>query len=443
MKDKFRALCEQYYMLPPGSRVLCACSGGADSTALLHLLCATPGIEVVCAHFNHCLRGAESERDEKAVRALCEALGVECTVGRGDVAAYAREQHIGQETAARRLRYAFLRAAARERRCDRIATAHHAEDNAETILMHLIRGSGAAGLRGIPPVRGQIIRPLLRATRAEILAYLNENGLQWVEDSSNASDGCARNRIRHAVLPLLEAENPNAVAHICAAGELLRRDEEYFTALAERFIETQSAPRRISAPALSALPESVSARVVRILCGPIPLAATAAVAALAAGPARHASLDVPGMRIRRSYDVLLFGEAEAPPLRKRELPPGRTPIPELGLCAVRRPLRPGEEIHNSFNTFYFKNDSIRGKMYLAAKNDGDRVRLLGRGCTKTLKKLFSEAAVPPEERLRIPVLSDDGGVAAVYGFGIAERCAAAEADGAECVEFLAAEEISE
>ncbi|HIS67540.1 MAG TPA: tRNA lysidine(34) synthetase TilS, partial [Candidatus Scatomorpha merdipullorum] len=189
-----------------GLRVLCAVSGGADSVYLLHKCCelrAAKGLSVCAAHYNHCLRGEESERDERFVRALCEELGVELKAGRGDVAAYARENKLGIEEAARKLRYEFLERAADELGCEMILTAHNADDNAETMLMALARGAGPRGLAGIPPVRGRVARPMLDVTRAEIERYLAENGFEYVEDSTNASTDYTRNRIRKLVMPVL------------------------------------------------------------------------------------------------------------------------------------------------------------------------------------------------------------------------------------------------
>ena len=195
----------------PSGRVLCAVSGGADSVCLLHscLRLARGGDTTVCAaHYNHCLRGGESDRDERFVRSLCASLGVELRVGRGDVAAYARGRGMGTEEAARELRYAFLEEAADELGCGYILTAHNADDNAETMLMALVRGSGPRGLAGIPPRRGRILRPMLGATRAEIEAYLAENGLEHVEDSTNECTDYTRNRIRKLCMPVLREINP-------------------------------------------------------------------------------------------------------------------------------------------------------------------------------------------------------------------------------------------
>ena len=437
MIARVRETAERYAMLPAGTRVLCACSGGADSTALLHLLCHTEGVTVVCAHFNHRLRGAESDRDEAWVRTLCGALGVPCVCESADVALWAETNGMGLEEAARTLRYAFLERAAAERECDRIATAHHAEDNAETILWNLVRGSGTRGLSGIPPVRGKIIRPLLNVTRPEIEAYLRENALSCVDDSSNAADDNPRNRIRHHVLPLLLAENPAALAHISAAAESLREDDAYLSAEADRFIADFLRDGAVPIPELLALPESVGTRVLRALCGPLQRKHVEAVYALCRGGAAHAEIDLPGHKLRKEYTRLSVASAPETADFRQEIAVGETPLPALSMRILRRAAQTYDEIHNSFNTFFFKNDSIRGKMFVGSGRGGEQIRLSGRGCTKTLKKLFQESRTPPALRKATPVLYDDGGVIAVYGFGVAERCAAAPGDMAVRVEIRA------
>ena len=222
----------RYDMLRQGERVLVALSGGADSVSLLLVLQAL-GYEVRAFHLNHCLRGAESDRDEAFCRALCAERGVPLHVGRCDIAALSQGKAV--EETARRERYRLLERAAER---DKVATAHTADDNLETVLFHLVRGSGAKGVSGIPPVRGAVIRPLLFAERREIEAFLRENGQDYVTDSSNLSDDYTRNRLRHSVLPVLREINPAAAQSALRLGEQLRQDEACLGGQAERCLQT-------------------------------------------------------------------------------------------------------------------------------------------------------------------------------------------------------------
>ena len=200
------AFADKYNMLPQGSTVLCALSGGADSMALLSVLeaLAKPrSLTLHAAHFNHQLRGEESQRDEDFVVQWCQKRGIPLVVGRGDVAQEAQEQGKGVEETARAMRYGFLTATAQELGADKIATAHNADDNAETLLLHLARGTGLDGLTGIPPVRGILIRPLLATPRIDIAVYLAQEEIPHVEDSSNQDTVYARNRLRQEVMPVL------------------------------------------------------------------------------------------------------------------------------------------------------------------------------------------------------------------------------------------------
>lgn len=430
--ESVRRYAAAYAMLPAGTRVLCACSGGADSTALLAVLCEMPELTVVCAHYNHRLRGEESERDARFVRSLAARLGTEFVCGSGDVAAFAAEQGRGIEDAARQLRYAFLERTADEYGCGRIATAHTADDQAETVLLNLIRGSGARGLTGIPPVRGRIVRPLLNVPRAELEDYLAERKLPHVEDSSNASPDFARNRVRREVLPLLRELNAAAPAHICAAAESLRADERYLEAQAQDFLEEYYVNQSLPIQPLLALGEPVLFRVLRALCPGASRRNLEAVQMLCCNRAVCGELDLPGQRVRKERGVLHFGAAaeETPPaLPERGFAPGDTlALPETGqTLRCTEDVCPAE-IHNSFNTFYFKNEMICDRMSVASRKPGGSVRLAGRGCTRSLKKLFAEAGIPPAERGLVPVIYDGAGILAVAGFGTAERAAAQPGD---------------
>ena len=409
-------------LLPPGCTVLCAVSGGADSVCLLDLARRRPELRVLCAHFNHLLRGAESDRDEAFVRDLCAGWGIPCRVGRGDAAAYAREHGMGLEEAARTLRYAFLRETAAAWGADRIATAHTKNDNAETVLLNLARGTGLRGLGGIPPRRGNIVRPLLGVSRAEVEAYLRERDIPHVEDSTNACDDFARNRARHLALPALEALHPGAAENIAAMAATARADEAYLESLAAAFTRRYGTAR-LPAAELLALPEPVSRRVLRRCAGDgLARKHIEALLDLCRSGGPSAALDLPGRRVRREYGLLVFDAGTAAALPERELrPDGETPLPEAGLVLTAEILTDPREIQSSFNTFCFSCDNICGKLSVASRRAGDALELFGRNGTRSVKKLLIDGKIPRLRRELVPVLRDERGPVAVYGFGQAAR----------------------
>lgn len=220
----------------PQHTVLAALSGGADSVVLLHLLCAAQRegrvARIAAAHLHHGLRGAKADADEAFCTELCARWGVPLTVARADVRLVAKQEGLSIETAARRERYRFLRAAARAAGADCIAVGHHMDDQAETLLLHLLRGSGLLGLCGMPLRADDIVRPLLHVRRAEIEDYARANGLAFCTDETNGSDEMTRNRVRHELLPKLLSFNPHAVERLAATAALLRQDEDCLAALA-------------------------------------------------------------------------------------------------------------------------------------------------------------------------------------------------------------------
>ena len=428
-------LYKRYDMLPPGSRVLCAVSGGADSMCLLHWLLSRRealAIEVCAAHFEHGLRGEESLRDMAFVEAICREWGVPCITERGDTPGFAATKRLGIEEAARLLRYEFLERAARKLGCRCIATAHNADDNAETILLNLARGSGTRGLAGIPPVRGRIIRPLLDVTRAEIETYLRENAVPHVEDGSNAEEVFARNRLRRQVLPLLRELNPELSAAMGRTAELLRQDEDYLRQQAGEFILRNWESDSLPAAALAALHPALASRVIRGLCpAGLSLAHVEAALAFAGGGSEPGFLDLPGIRLRRERGRLYFGAGEPiRPLPPRVLRPGTvTEIPEAGL-RIRTELArmTGPVVHNEFKTYCLKYENIKGDIVCSSRRPGDRLTVAGRGVTKSLKSLFLEAGLTQRQRELTPVFRDELGVLAVHGLAVAERCEAAEGE---------------
>ena len=400
MRNKLLAFLRRYAMVQSGELVVCAVSGGADSMALLwamHLLQDQLDIRVEAAHFNHRLRGEESDRDAAFVEAFCKSHHIPCHMGSGSVEAGRK----GLEAAAREARYAFLCALP-----GKIATAHTADDNAETLLMHLIRGTGLKGLGGIAPVRENLIRPMLTVTRQEVLAFLEEENIPYVNDSSNDTDAFLRNRIRHRVMPLLKEENPGLAENLSATALRLRQDEDALDALAEPATDILT---------LRQLNPAVRARVLTKLLVSFGVKEPEAAhveqlwALICSGNPSAYGKFPGGVTLGRRYDQLIKLEAQ-PPLRTYVLKcPGVTQIPELGLQVICE--KAGENIPQT--GFLLRSF---GPMILRSRMEGDTIRLPGG--TKTLKKLFIDRKIPASRRDSVPVIADSRGVAAVYGIGV-------------------------
>ena len=227
MLNKLTAFIRRYDLIAPGDTVIAAVSGGADSVALLfslYLLREKLDFTLKAAHFNHKLRESESDRDEAFVRTLCDRYDIPLFVGTETVQAGEK----GLEAAAREARYGFFATLD-----GKIATAHTANDNAETVLLHLVRGTGLKGLGGIAPASPGLIRPMLGITRREVLSFLDEYSLNFVQDSSNDTDAFLRNRLRHHVMPLLEGENPRLAENLSDMALKLRQDESFLAEAAE------------------------------------------------------------------------------------------------------------------------------------------------------------------------------------------------------------------
>lgn len=415
MLNKLLTFIRCYHMLQPGDRVVCAVSGGADSMALLfamYLLSDKLSVCVEAAHFNHHLRGEESDRDEAFVKSFCEGYGIPFYSGSGTVTPGVK----GLEAAARDARYAFLKSLP-----GKIATAHTANDNAETVLMHMVRGTGLKGLGGITPVTDKLIRPMLRITRQEVLAFLAEYGVAYVDDSSNQTDRFLRNRIRHHVVPLLEQENPRLAENLSAMALRLREDE----AVLEELTDCADAD-------IAALREMPPARRSRVLAAFLeekgvrePEAEhVALLESLVFSDKPSARANFPGgVAITRNYGKL---EAccEAVQLPARVLAcPGETHIAELGLTVICRTSNRCVDTPHTFTVVPV------GTIKLRSREPGDTIRLPGG--TKTLKKLFIDRKIPASQRLALPVVADDRGVLGVYGIGANRDRLAADVPGVE------------
>ena len=398
------------------SPVLCAVSGGADSMCMLSAL-SNLFSRVLCAHFDHRLRGDESTRDALFVKNFCEKNSIEFFCGSGDVSGYAKNSGIGTEDAARNMRYAFLRETAEKTGAVYIATAHTAEDNLETMLMNLIRGAGAKGLAGIPSRRENIIRPILFASREQVEEYLTARSIVWVEDSSNATDDYTRNKVRHHVIPALKEINPAAAQKAFEAVGLIREDDEYICGQARDFIAVHDG---IDVKALLDLPLPVAARVFRISSGSeLSRTHIAALVEICRSDSPSASADLPGITARREYGRLVFVREKPEAVTTRVIVPGETIlIGDRKLKISAEIVDSCPEVYNSLTTFYFHIGSICGKISVRQRSSGDKIRFSGKSFTTSLKKLFIEKKIPKHMRDGIPVLADEEGPIAVCGFGI-------------------------
>ena len=385
MLSKLRAFVKEHQLIEKGEHIICAVSGGADSIALLwalYLLKEEWQLELSAVHFNHHLRQAESDRDEQFVRDFCEGYGIALYVGSGFVTAGEK----GLEAAARDARYAYFSGLP-----GKIATAHTADDNAETVLMHLIRGTGLKGLGGIAPKRGNLIRPLLNVTREEVLSFLEEYALPHREDSSNGTDQFLRNRLRHHVVPLLKAENPRLAENLSSAALRLRQDEEALAELAQAHN-----PIRVST--LRRQPGAVRIRVLERFLKDNGVKEPEAqhirlAEALVFSDNPSARGDFPGgITISRNYDTLEVLEKKQQNLQL--------------LCMD------ADTIINTPEIFTVRSV---GHIYIRSRQSGDTIRLSGG--SKSLKKLFIDRKIPAAQRDNIPVVCDDLGILGVYGIG--------------------------
>lgn len=273
-------------LMAPGERISVAVSGGADSVALLRVLLALRrelGVVLSVAHFNHRIRGAEADADEQFVQQLAEQFDLEFHPGSGDAPAFARENGMSLETAARELRHAWFARLVDETKTEKIATAHTQDDQAETVLMRVLRGAGTRGLSGISPTHRQkaLVRPLLAVTRPEVEAYLKTLGQPWREDASNRDLHHARNRIRHELLPLLERDYNPAIRQVLSdLAELAQGEEDYWqkelAGLAARLVRSGKPSRSgrsnreqstlaVDLAALKTLPLAIQRRLLRAM----------------------------------------------------------------------------------------------------------------------------------------------------------------------------------
>ncbi len=414
MKLKVENTLCSYDMIKKNDKVLVALSGGADSVALLHVLNSIKekyNLTLYACHVNHNLRGKESLRDENFVKALCDELNIELFVKSVDVLSLSKESKTSVELCGRNVRYAYFSDLSSKLGA-KIATAHTASDNVETVLYNIARGTSITGLCGIKPVRGNIIRPLIFCTREEIESYCKENGLNYVTDSTNLTDDYTRNNIRHNAVPVFKSLNPDlcdSVSRMCGD---LTEIKVFLDEISEKEIKNCETKFGYSCEKLLQLPQAVlknsiyviakrrgcdiSHRHIELICDALKDAS---------------SVDLPfGMRAVCKQGVLrIVSQGE-----KTEV--FETEFKDCGLFEYIS----AEEIKNINKNFLndcISYDIIDEKTVVRHKKEGDTFTFFERGVTKSLKKLLNELKIPAEKRSNLLVVANGSKVLWIEGVG--------------------------
>lgn len=423
LKTKFLNTVKNFHMTAPGDTVLVGFSGGADSVCLISLFLECKeelGISVKAAHVNHCLRGEESERDEAFVRSFCQTRDIELFVYREDVGTLAKAKKCSVELCAREVRYDFFRSLG----FSRIATAHTGSDAMETFLMNLSRGSSLHGLCSIPPVRGEIIRPLIEITRDEVEAYCKENSLSYVSDSTNFSEEYTRNKYRLSVIPRLKEINPAFESSVLRCITALRADDEYLEERSAAYFESNCDKEKkiLNVQNFSRLHSAVRRRVIvkyfTLFSSDYEMKHVILTEENVSDP--HFGLTLPsGVRIF-SDGVFLYPAEEKTtyPFLQFELRKEEQTVFDFYHTSVALNIINTDLPKDLFYGSCVDYDKIDDIVFLRSPLSGDKFTFSKRNCTKTLKKYFTEEKLPAGIRNTIPVLSDSRGVIWVKGAGV-------------------------
>ena len=419
---KVRKAIERYSMPLYGKTVAVGVSGGADSMALLNVLSELKNeykINVVACHVNHGIRGEAADSDEHFVRSECEKMGVELRVLRADVPALAEKEHIGLEECGRRVRYDFFNSIGQD---ILIATAHTLSDRCETLIMNITRGSSMRGICSIPPVRDNIVRPLICCTRSDIELYCNENKISYITDETNFDDTYSRNRIRLNVIPELKKLNPS-FEEACQRLIFSAEDENTFMNMnTESSVKKARLEQGYDAVFIGSLPSSLRYRMLFSIfvneTGIVPetIHLDQIDSVLNGGKTEVLGDNI----VEVKKGVLRFN----PPNEKHDdwvfgfdKLYAETPYGKIsGRIINKNNLPPKQFVHNRVVDY----DKISDNLVIRNRRPGDKIKLAGSACTKTLKKLFNEKHL--ENRGNLPILADKFGVIWVMGLGCADRC---------------------
>ena len=437
MVERVRKTIEEYSMLSPGEKVVVGVSGGADSIALLHILNGLKdlNLELTAAHLNHGIRGEEAKRDEAFVERAVRRLNIPLELKKVDTIAFKEDRKISLEDAARKLRYEFFNEVREKLDASKVATAHTQDDQAETVLMRLLRGSGLRGLSGIPPTsRGYLIRPLLFVSRSEIEEYLKSKGMEWVEDSSNVSGDFLRNRVRHELIPVLRDFNPKLTETLARTAEVLRADEEFISREAEKLFK-EIFGKNHSGEYMGDLNKyKASVKSLRLSClrlsiervseslNAVSYAHVTAADEFLLSDSASGEVEFPGGSvIAKGYDRFLVTKKSflAHEFSYLIESPGKSCFPDFQVEIES--VRPDCPETGDESTVYFSADSIEFPIRVRSFKPGDRFMPLGMNNYKKVQDYFTDVKLPRFLRNRVPVFISKGEIFWIGGMRIDER----------------------
>ncbi|NWF53978.1 MAG: tRNA lysidine(34) synthetase TilS [Syntrophaceae bacterium] len=436
-----RKTLEKYDMVQPGDRVVVAVSGGADSVALLHALWEIRNdyhLSLIVAHLDHGLR-PEGEKETLWVGKMAGKLGIPFHRDRVDVRSFQKERSLTLQEAARELRYSFLQGVLRKTRAGKIALGHTADDQAESLIIRFLRGSGTRGLSGIPPVReGIYIRPLIETWREEVEDYLGARKIAYLTDPSNQSLQYLRNRVRHELIPLLQQYNPRIRQNLVQMADLFRAEEEFWTKhLEEKFPGIVRSRRKgtlsLDIPSLVRQPIPVRLRCLRRAVETVQgnlrrvsLSHIWAIQALTEGPEPNKTLRLPqGLAVTRAYNVLnlTLSQEQGAPFEYSVPGPGYVEIPEIGR-GMRFEVQSRKRkvlFEESPNVALLDFDDLDFPLTIRTVCPGDRFQPLGMEGEKKVKDLFMDCKIPALHRKRVPLLFQGERLLWVTGIRIDHR----------------------
>lgn len=418
--EKVKSAISDYNMLNVGEEVFVGLSGGADSVALV-LSLLDLGYDVKAIHVNHNLRGAESDGDEAFCRDLCSSLGIELKVFSVDVAQYSKNNSIGCEEAARILRYDCLSKHANGKK---VATAHNLDDNLETVILNLARGTGLKGLCGIPSVRDNIIRPLIYVSRSEIEQYLAQKNQRFVTDSTNLCRDFTRNKIRADIVPVLKQINPNVLNNALNLKNTLECENDYISAQASEAFEANFTEGKLRNA--EKLPKAILRRCIIMLLNQYDISCSFERVCkiedmILHKNCRSLTLSDDFELICRNAEVFIHEKTQEFNEFCVDLKIGSNDF--LGNRTVNARLL-SEDCGDKINILFAKDcidyDKIKGQLYLRCRRKGDKIKLKNRDFTSSVKQLLN-AKIPREERDGLCFICDDEGLVFIERIGIADR----------------------